>query len=117
MRALAVIASLLILAGLFVRSYTLPPAPDRPGGTTLMLDWPDRPLFVSPRGECLRLPEPDPVIPCLIASVNRARTGGFARIDLPFCGLCLRLSQSLALWGLDAPTARAREARIARFGW
>ena len=37
----------LVLAAcaLFLRSYTLPPAPDRRGGTTLLLTWPNRPAF------------------------------------------------------------------------
>ncbi|MGT2486524.1 hypothetical protein ACU4GA_12355 [Methylobacterium oryzae CBMB20] len=49
MRTALILPVLLVAAcALFLRSYTLPPAPDRRGGTTLLLTWPDRPAFGSP---------------------------------------------------------------------
>lgn len=112
------LAGLPILVGaLFLRSYTVPPAPDRRGGTALRLTWPDRPLFGSPRADCLGPHRDEPAVACLIASVNRARGDGIGVADLPFCGPCYALSDRLASAGPDEAAARARRAEIARFGW
>lgn len=115
-------ALVLAFAGLFLRSYTLPPAPDRRGGTTLLLTWPDRPAFGSPRADCLAGPADHPVLPCLIASVARARDDGIILAQLPFCATCYGLSGRIAalgqdLRGRDAAQTQARLAEIARFGW
>lgn len=108
---------LLLACALTLRSYTLAPAPDRRGGTTLLLTRPDRPLFGSPRADCLGSPPDEPVIGCLIASVNRARREGLVLAELPFCAACYALSERLALIGRDETAARTRLAQIARFGW
>ncbi|GJE10113.1 MULTISPECIES: hypothetical protein [Methylobacterium] len=109
----------LVLAAcaLFLRSYTLPPAPDRRGGTTLLLTWPNRPAFGSPRADCLTGPADQPVLPCLIASVAQARDGGYVLMQLPFCATCYDLSGRIAVMGQDAAATRARLEQIARFGW
>ncbi|MGU3539210.1 hypothetical protein [Methylobacterium sp. A54F] len=118
MRALLALLGLaLLFCALFVRSYTLPPAPDRRGGTTVSLSLPNRPLFGSPRADCLGAPDTEPVIACLIASVNRARQDGVLLAQLPFCATCHDLSQRWALLGRDGAAAQARLAQIARFGW
>lgn len=118
MRAAIVLPALVLLFPvLFVRSYSLPPAPDRRGGTTILLDFPSRPLLGSPRADCLGAPEDAPVIACLIASVNRARAEGIPLLSLPFSPTCYGLSERIALLGRDEATARAQIARIARFGW
>lgn len=118
MRAAGLALALLIAAcALFLRSYTVPPAPDRRGGTTLALTWPNRPLFGSPRADCLGLPDTEPVVGCLVASVNRARSEGIPLLALPFCARCYELAQRIALIGQDETAARARLAQIARFGW
>ncbi len=111
------LAAAAAFVGLFVRSYSLPPAPDRPGGTVLLIAGPNRPLFGSPRGDCLGRPEGEPVIPCLMGSVARAREAGLARWSLPFCATCFALSQTIAGIGHDPAAMRRREAEIARFGW
>lgn len=109
---------LILLAGaLFLRSYTLPPAPDRRGGTTILLTWPNRPAFGSPRADCLAAPADQPVLPCLIASVGRARDDGITVAELPFCATCYGLSGRIAVIGRDEAAARARLEQIARFGW
>lgn len=115
--ALGVLASLVLFCALFLRSYSLPPAPDRRGGTTIALTFPNRPLFGSPRADCLGAPEDEPVIACLIASVNRARTDVIPLLSLPFSPACYGLSERIALIGRDEGAARAQAARIARFGW
>ncbi|GJE61186.1 hypothetical protein [Methylobacterium trifolii] len=115
--ALLVLGLILGFCALFLRSYTLPPAPDRQGGTTLSLDWPTRPVLGSPRADCLGTPEAEPVIACLIASVNRARSGGIPLLSLRFCAPCHDWSQRIALLGRDEAAAQARLAQIARFGW
>ncbi len=117
MRVLIVLGLVLALAGSFVRSYTLPPGPDRRGGTVLMLAAPTLPFFGSPRADCLGTAESDPVIPCLIGTVTRSRTAGIARLDLPFCLSCYALSQRIALIGRDAAAARSKEAQVVRVGW
>lgn len=117
MRLLIVLILVLAFAGLFLRSYTLPPAPDRQGGTTVSLNYPNRPLFGSPRGECLAAPADEPVIRCLIGSVARARGEGIALMHLPFCAICYGLSQRLAVLGRDEAAMAARAAQIGRFGW
>jgi hypothetical protein len=117
MRLLAALALFVLLGLLFVRSYTVPPAPDRRGGTTVSLAWPNRPLFGSPRGDCLGTPESEPAIACLIASVSRARSAGIPLLSLRFCAACYDLSQRIALIGRDEAAAQARLAQIARFGW
>ncbi|WCS24414.1 hypothetical protein LOK46_25305 [Methylobacterium sp. NMS14P] len=115
----ALILPVLLLAAcaLFLRSYTLPPAPDRRGGTTLLLTWPNRPAFGSPRADCLAGPPDGPVLPCLVASVARARDDGYALLQLPFCATCYDLSGRIAVMGRDAAATRARLEQIARFGW
>lgn len=117
MRALLALVGLLLLPALFVRSYTLPPAPDRQGGTVVSLAYPDRPLFGSPRGDCLGLPEGEPVIPCLIGSVARARSDGIPLLRLPYCAACYGYSQRLAARGRDEAAVRTKLDQIARFGW
>lgn len=118
MRWRLVLAPILILTftALFVRSYSLPPAPDRRGGTTILLDWPTRPLFGSPRGECLDLPESAVPIACLVGSVARSRQG-IVLANLPFCITCHDLSQRIAALGRDRAAVAAAQARISRFGW
>jgi hypothetical protein len=118
MRGRLVLAPVLILAfmALFVRSYSLPPAPDRHGGTVILLDRPTRPLFGSPRGDCLDLPESDIPIACLIGSVDRSRQG-IVLANLPFCVICHDLSQRIAAFGRDPAAVAAAHARISRFGW
>lgn len=118
MRAARLALALVLLAcALFLRSYTVPPAPDRRGGTTVSLTWPNRPLFGSPRADCLGIPDSEPVIGCLVASVNRARAEGIHLLALPFCAACYDYAQRLALIGRDHAAAQARLAQIARFGW
>jgi hypothetical protein len=107
----------LAVCALFLRSYTLPPAPDRRGGTTLLLTWPDRPVFGSPRAACLAAPADQPVLPCLIGSVARARDEGITLAQLPFCATCYDLSGRVAVIGRDAAATQARLEQIARFGW
>lgn len=116
-RLVAAPAVALLFCALFLRSYSLPPAPDRRGGTTVALTFPNRPLFGSPRADCLGAPEDEPVIACLIASMNRARAEGIPVLSLPFSPTCYGLSERIALLGRDEATARAQAARIARFGW
>ncbi|AWN43506.1 hypothetical protein [Methylobacterium durans] len=115
--ALALVGAALLFCALFVRSYTVPPAPDRRGGTTVSLALPNRPLFGSPRADCLGTPDSEPVIACLIASVNRARSEAIPLVSLGFSPACYDLSQRIALIGRDAAAAEARHAQIARFGW
>lgn len=115
--ALALPALVLLACALFLRSYSLPPAPDRRGGTTISLTLPNRPLFGSPRADCLGAADDGLPIACLIASVNRARNEGITLLTLPFSPALHGLSERIALLGLDEATARARVARIARFGW
>jgi hypothetical protein len=118
MRTAMILPVLVLLAcALFLRSYTLPPAPDRRGGTTILLTWPNRPAFGSPRADCLAGPEDGPVMPCLIASVARARGDGITVAELPFCASCYDLSGRIAVMGQDAAAVRARQEQIARFGW
>lgn len=117
MRALILPLLFVAFAALFVRSYTVPPAPDRRGGTVVSLAWPNRPLFGSPRAECLGIPEGQPVIACLIGSVARARADGMPLLQLDFCGTCYGLSQRIATLGRDEAMVRARLAEIGRFGW
>lgn len=118
MRTALILPVLVLGAGaLFLRSYTLPPAPDRRGGTTLLLTWPNRPVFGSPRAACLAAPADQPVLPCLITSVARARDDGFTLLQLPFCATCYDLSGRIAVMGQDAAATRARLEQIARFGW
>lgn len=112
----------LLACALVLRSYSLPPAPDRRGGTTLRLTWPDRPLFGSPRADCLAGPADAPVLPCLIASVARARDDGIVLAQFPFCASCYDLSGRIAVLGQtvtgrDPAQRQARLAQIARFGW
>ncbi len=118
MRKAFLVPALMVLCPvLFVRSYSLPPAPDRRGGTTILLTLPNRPLFGSPRADCLGTPENDPVIACLIASVNASRNEGITLLSLPFSPTCYGLSERIALLGRDEAAGRAQVARIARFGW
>lgn len=117
MRVLLALGVLLLFCGLFLRSYSLPPAPDRQGGTTLSLTWPNRPLFGSPRADCLGTPAGEPMIACLIGSVNRARSEGVPLLSLRFCQPCYAWSERIALLGRDEAAARARLSEIARFGW
>jgi len=118
MRAALILPGLVLLScGLFLRSYTLAPAPDRRGGTTLQLTWPNRPVFGSPRADCLGTPADEPVVPCLIASVGRARSEGIPVIRLPFCATCYALSERIARFGRDEAATQARLTQIARFGW
>ncbi|TXN60537.1 hypothetical protein [Methylobacterium sp. WL6] len=116
-KALVVLALLVLVPALFVRSYSLPPAPDRRGGTTIQLTLPNRPLFGSPRADCVGAPEDDPVIACLIASVNRSRTEGIVLLSLQFSPTAYGLSERVALLGRDEAAGKAQLARIARFGW
>lgn len=115
--ALILPAVVLMACALFLRSYTLPPAPDRRGGTTILLTWPNRPAFGSPRGDCLAAPAEEPVLPCLVASVGRAREAGITLAQVPFCATCYDLSGRIAVMGRDATAMRARQEQIARFGW
>ena len=118
MRAALILPGLVLLTcALFLRSYTLAPAPDRRGGTTLQLVWPNRPVFGSPRADCLGTPADEPVVPCLIASVGRARNEGIPVAQFPFCATCYALSERIAGIGRDAATTQARLTQIARFGW
>ncbi|MCJ2047034.1 hypothetical protein MKK58_21205 [Methylobacterium sp. J-078] len=117
LRALILPALVLAFAALFLRSYTVPPAPDRRGGTVVSLNWPNRPLFGSARGDCIDLPEDQPVIGCLIASVARSRQDGIPLLQLGFCATCYGLSQRLATLGRDEASTRARLTEIGRFGW
>ncbi|KQP96813.1 hypothetical protein [Methylobacterium sp. Leaf117] len=107
----------LLFAALFLRSYTVPPAPDRRGGTAVSLAWPNRPFFGSPRADCLSFPADEPVIACLIGSVARARADGLPLMQFGFCGTCYALSQRIAGLGRDEAAIRARLDAIARFGW
>jgi len=106
----------LAFAALFVRCYSLPPAPDRRGGTVVVLDWPNRPLFGSPRGDCLDVPASDVPIACLIGSVARSQAG-IVLVRLPFCATCHDLSQRIAALGREPDVVTAAQARISRFGW
>lgn len=115
--ALLVPGLVLVFAALFLRSYSLPPAPDRRGGTTWFLAWPSRPFLGSPRADCLGSPASEPVIACLIASVSGARDAGIPLLSLPFSPTCHGWSERIALIGRDEAAARARLAEIARFGW
>lgn len=115
-RLLLIPALVLAFAALFVRSYSLPPAPDRRGGTVVVLDWPNRPFFGSPRGDCLGQSESDLPIACLIASVARSREA-VVLASLPFCVTCHDLSQRIAAFGRDPASVSAAQARISRFGW
>jgi hypothetical protein len=117
MHALTVLGLVLALAALFVRRYSLPPGPDRRGGTLAMPTWPDRPFSGSPRADCLGTAESDLVIPCPIGSVTRSREAGLARWNLPFCLTCFDLSQRIALIGRDPAAVPAKQSQIARFGW
>lgn len=118
MRRLLILPLLILaFAALFLRSYSLPPAPDRQGGTTVSLTFPNRALFGSPRGDCVGAPVEEPPIPCLIASVARARNDGFPLLQLPFCATCYSLSQRLAVIGRDEKAVAAKQAQIGRFGW
>lgn len=118
MRAGLVVPGLILLVcALFVRSYSLPPAPDRAGGTTIALTLPNRPLLGSPRADCLGASEAEPVIACLIASVNRARGEGIPLLTLRFSPACYGLSERIAAIGRDEAAVRAQVARIARLGW
>ncbi|GJE16626.1 hypothetical protein [Methylobacterium marchantiae] len=117
MRLLGGLGLMLLLAGLFVRSYTLPPAPDRRGGTTIALAYPNRALFGSPRGDCIGSPEDEVVITCLIGSVSRFRAETMPLLQLTFCGTCYGLSQSFASLGRDDKAVQAKLAQMARFGW
>lgn len=116
-RALILPTLVIAFAALFLRSYTVPPAPDRRGGTVVSLNWPNRPLFGSPRGACLDLADGQPVIACLIASVAQARQDGIPLLQLGFCATCYGLSQRLATLGRDEAATQARLAEIGRFGW
>ena len=116
-RTLLLPALVVVFAALFVRSYSLPPAPDRRGGTTILLTYPNRPFFGSPRADCLGAPEDSPVIACLVGSMNRARAEGIPLLALPFSPTCYGWSEKIALLGRDEATGRAQVARIARFGW
>ena len=107
----------LAVGALFLRSYTLPPAPDRRGGTTLLLTWPNRPAFGSPRADCIAGLADQPVLPCLIASVARARDDGYVLMQRPFCATCYDLSGRIAVIGQDPAATRPRLEQIARFGW
>ncbi|CAA2145231.1 MULTISPECIES: hypothetical protein [Methylobacterium] len=117
MRLLAALGAMLLFAGLFVRSYTVPPAPDRRGGTTLALAYPNRALFGSPRGDCVGTPPDEVVIACLIGSVSRFRAESMPLVQLPFCGTCYGLSQSIAALGRDETAVRAKLDQMARYGW
>lgn len=117
MRLLLALAAVLALCGLFLRSYTLPPAPDRQGGTIVSLTYPNRPPFGSPRGDCLGAPESEPAIPCLIASVARSRAEGIPLTTFRFCPTCYDLSVRMAGWGHDPKAIEAKAAQISRFGW
>lgn len=117
MRLLLALTAFLALCALFVRSYTLPPAPDRRGGTIVALTYPNRPLFGSPRGDCLGTPESDLPIPCLIASVARSRGEGIPLATFGFCPTCYDLSVRMAGWGRDPKAVEVKAAQIARFGW
>lgn len=118
MRMTLILPALALAAcALFLRSYTLPPAPDRRGGTTLLLTWPNRPAFGSPRADCLPAPADQPVLPCLIASVARARDDGVTLLQLPFCATCYALSGRIAVMGREAAATQVRLEQIARFGW
>ena len=117
MRVLILPALVLGFVALFVRSYTVPPAPDRRGGTVIALAWPNRPLFGSPRADCLAISEGQSMIACLITSVARARDDGIPLLQLGFCGTCYGLSQRLAALGRDEDSVQARLAEIGRFGW
>ncbi|GEP03622.1 hypothetical protein [Methylobacterium oxalidis] len=115
--ALVLVGAVLLFCALFVRSYTVPPAPDRRGYTAVSLAPPNRPLFGSPRTDCLGSPDSEPVIGCLVASVNRARREAVPLLVLAFSPTCYDLSQRVALIGRDGAAAEARLAQIARFGW
>lgn len=115
--ALLALALVLAVCALFLRSYTVPPAPDRRGGTTVSLTWPNRPFLGSPRADCLGTPDSEPVIGCLVGSVNRARAESLPLLALPFCAACYAWAERIALIGRDEGAARARLAQIARFGW
>jgi hypothetical protein len=118
MRKALILPGLVLLAcALFLRSYTLPPAPDRRGGTTILLTWPNRPAFGSRRADCLAAPADAPALPCLIASVGRVRDEGLTLAQLPFCPTCYDLSGRIAVIGRDEAATRARLEQIARFGW
>lgn len=113
----AVLVMLLGFAALFLRSYTVPPAPDRRGGTVISLAWPNRPVFGSPRAECLAPQDGQPLIVCLIGSVARARADGIPLLQIGFCGTCYGLSERIAAFGRDEAAVSSRLAEIGRFGW
>ncbi len=117
MRVLAGLGLAMLFAGLFVRSYTLPPAPDRRGGTTVALTYPNRALFGSPRGDCLGSPVDEVVIACLIRSVSGFRAESLPLLQLPFCGVCYGLSQRIASLGRDEAAVQMKLAQMTRFGW
>ena len=117
MRLLLAFAAFLVLCALFLRSYTVPPAPDRRGSTLVSLNWPNRPPFGSPRADCLGTPDTELPIACLIASVARSRAEGIPLTSFAFCPTCYDLSMRWAAWGRDPKAVEAKAAQIARFGW
>ncbi|KQT07515.1 hypothetical protein ASG40_14445 [Methylobacterium sp. Leaf399] len=117
MRLLLALAAVLAVCALFVRSYTVPPAPDRQGGTIVSLTWPNRSPFGSPRGDCLATPAAELPIACLIASVARSRAEGIPLMSFGFCPTCYDLSVRIARLGHDPAAIEAKSAQISRFGW
>jgi hypothetical protein len=117
MRTLLAFSVLLLFAATFVRSYTVPPAPDRRGSTVLSLTYPNRPFFGSPRGACLATPVDEPAIGCLVGSVAHAREDGIPLLHLAFCATCYGLSQRIAAFGRDETTVQVKLDQISRFGW
>ncbi len=114
----ALILPLLLLAAcaLFLRSYTLPPAPTA-GRHHAPADLAEPPGLRQPPGRLPRRARGRAVLPCLIASVARARDDGYTLLQLPFCAACYDLSGRIAVMGGDAAATRARLEQIARFGW